>query len=175
MPTPDKAFELIFRDNHRMITSYLYSLTGNWEQALDLTQEVFLIAYRKMDEFDSTRSLSAWLRGIAKNLSRNAIRKTNRARMFLVEGEELDELYVAVDDPDADGTWEERLLGLDKCLDKLPASQRRVVNLFYLENKSAREVSSMLGVVEKTVFQFLWQARRNLRQCLRSRVQEGNP
>jgi len=175
MPTNDQAFELIFRDNQRMITAYLYSLTGDWEQSLDLTQEAFIIAHRKMAEFDATRSLAAWLRGIAKNLARNAIRKTHRTRLIMVEGEELDELFVAVEQLDANGTWEERLRHLEPCLAKLPASQRRVVDLFYREEKSARDIAGLTGVVEKTVFQFLWQARRNLRQCLQARVQEAAP
>ncbi len=162
----DKAFEIIFREYHRMITAYLYSLTGNWENALDLTQEVFVIAYRKMDEFDPTRSIAAWLRGIAKNLARNAIRKDNRARLFVVEGIEIDEVFQLMDQGSSDGNWEERLAALRECLGKLPGSQRQAVELFYQGEKSARDVAATLGVLEKTVFQFLWHARRNLRQCI---------
>lgn len=162
----DKAFELIFREYNRMLTAYLYSLTGNWDTALDLTQDAFVVAYRKMGEFDSSRSLAAWLRGIARNLARNAVRKERRSRQYLMDGSEMDEVFAVLDDSALDAAWEDRVQALQACLDKLPERQRQAIELFYQREKSARETAGNLGVMEKTVFQFLWQARRNLKGCI---------
>lgn len=168
----DKAFEIIFGEYNRMITAYAYSLTGDWDLALDLTQDAFVVAYKKMDDFDPSRSIAAWLRGIVKNLARNALRKASRSRLFLMEGHEIEETFAAIDERDDGGNWEEHVGALQQCLEKLPPRQRQAVDLFYLSEKPARDVAGVLGVLEKTVFQFLWQARKSLRQCMNTVMQQ---
>ncbi len=162
----DKAFELIFRDYHRMVTAYLCTLVGNEEEALDLTQEVFLVAYRRMKEVDPGQSIGAWLRATAWNLASNALRKTRRHRLSMLQGPEIERTFAALDGVLMDRRWDERLEALDRCLERLPDAQRRSVDLFYRAGESARAIARKLGVLEATVFQFMWQARRNLRRCI---------
>lgn len=163
----EKSFELIFHEHNKMITSYLYSLTGNWAEAADLAQETFVVAYRKIDEFDPQRSVAVWLRAIAKNLARNAVRKAYRHREVLMDGDLMEEVYGALDQPSGHGKWEESLSALEGCLGKLPEKQRQVVDMHYGDDKAARYISETIGVLERSVFQLLWQARNNLKDCLR--------
>ena len=161
----DKRFEAVFHEHNRMVSSYLYSLMGNWEEAVDLTQETFLTAYRRQAEFDPSRPVGPWLRGIARNLARNSLRKKNRHRQFLVDGTEIDNLY-ALFDSGMDDLWEDRLAALDWCIERLPNQQGKAVNLFYRSGMTARSVAESLGVLEGTVFHLMWLARKNLRKCI---------
>lgn len=162
----DKAFELIFREYNRMVTAYLYSLVGDAHEALDLTQEVFVVAYRKLREFDPDHSIAAWLRSIAWNLAANALRSSRRRRLMPLASGQLDHAFVLFDGPESDRAWEDRLEALDRCLERLPDGQQKAVNLFYRAGASCREIARTLGVVENTVFQWMWQARKNLKKCI---------
>ena len=165
----DKAFEMIFREYNRMVTAYLLSLVGDGDRALDLTQEVFLLAYTKMmDEYDPTRSIGAWLRAIARNLARNALRRERRHRLVLLDGGDIDRLFSVFDRAQPDLIWEERLASLDPCIAALPDRQREVVDRFYRGHQPARAIAQVIGILEKSVFQLMWHARSNLRRCIES-------
>ncbi|MBN1670388.1 MAG: sigma-70 family RNA polymerase sigma factor [Kiritimatiellae bacterium] len=167
----DRAFELIFREHNRMITAYLHSVVGDWEAALDLTQDVFVTAHRRMHTFDPERSIGAWLRGIARKLAGNWLKKRRRHRECLVAGNDIDEVFALFDSPASDERWDDRLRALDECLGRLPENQRKVVDLFYMARATAKEIAQKLAVVEKSVFQTVWRARRNLHRCIQQTLQ----
>ncbi|MBN1669480.1 MAG: sigma-70 family RNA polymerase sigma factor [Kiritimatiellae bacterium] len=173
----DKAFELVFREHNRMVTAYLHTLTRDWGVALDLTQEVFVVAYRKLDEFDPTKSVGAWLRGIARNLARNALRREFRRREFLWDGNEIDHMFACFDqaaDPAAGGgPWEDRLQALHACMARLPGRQRKVIDLFYRLGQKARQIAASLGIQEQTVFRLACRARQSLRVCIENLTRQG--
>ena len=162
----EKSFEIIFHEYNAMITAYLHSLVGDWHEAVDLTQETFVVAYRKMDDFDPNKPLGAWLRGIARNLGRNAIRKKYRHREFLVEGQAIEGLYQALESAERAEGWETRLAALDHCMKALPDKQRTAVDLHYKDGHAASVVARALGILEKSVFQLLWHARNSLKTCV---------
>ncbi|MBA4388944.1 MAG: hypothetical protein C0404_13260 [Verrucomicrobia bacterium] len=164
----EKSFELIFHEHNKMIVSYLYSLVGNRQDAADLAQETFVIAYRKMDQFSPEKSVAAWLRGIAKNLARNSIRKVYRHREVLLEGNTIENLFEGLERQAGTEKWESSLAGLEKCMEKLPEKQRQAIDMHYLSEKSAKNISESMGVLERSIFQLLWQARNNLKNCVRS-------
>jgi len=171
----DEAFELIFREYGRMVTAYLYGLVGNADESLDLTQETFVVAYRKMKGAAIGQSLAAWLRTIARNVASNALRKDRRHRSLLTEAGRLGRVFSLFDSVEADQTWDERLKALDDCLERLPDAQNRAVDLFYRAGESSREIGRKLGVLESTVFQMMWQARKNLRRCIETRAAVPSP
>lgn len=162
----DRAFELIYLDHSPMILAYLLSLTGHRAKAEDLTQETFLVAYRKMEDFDPSRSIAGWLRGIAHNLARNALRKDGLRSEILMGGDEQERVFSRFDRVRSDDPWEKRLSALDRCLGRLPARQGEVVHRYYQEAQPARSIAEALGILERTVFQLIWQARNNLRRCI---------
>lgn len=168
----EKSFELIFHEHSRMITAFLYSLLGDWAEAADLAQETFVVAYRKMDGFDPEKSLPAWLRGIARNLARNAIRKRYRHREFLVESDTMEEMYAALEEPPKSEGMQDSIAALTQCIEKLPDKQREVVQLHYEERQPAKLVAKAIGVLERSVFQLLWHARNNLRDCIMSLLKQ---
>jgi len=170
----DHAFELIFREYNRMITAYLYGLVGDADEALDLTQETFVVAYRRIRDCDPSQSLAAWLRSIAWNQAANSLRRKRRHRDLLAEAGQVSRAFELFDRLEPDRPWEERLRALDDCMKRLPDAQRRAVDLFYRDGETGREIGTKLGVLENTVYQTMWQARKNLRGCIERRT-GGSP
>jgi len=73
--TVDTYFEEIFKRYRERVTSWCYKTTKDRDRALDLTQEVFLKAFRNVRTFRGDSQLSTWLYVIARNHCLNAVKK----------------------------------------------------------------------------------------------------
>ena len=81
-----KRFEELVKEHHASLRVFVRSLGVAADWVDDLAQDAFVEAYRKLDTFDVNRDFGKWLRGIARNLVRNELRKENRHRRILHEG-----------------------------------------------------------------------------------------
>jgi len=170
----DKAFDILIRDYHEMVFCYLLSFVEDRHEAEDLTQEAFVVAYRKLDTFEQDRNFGAWVRGIARNLARSQRRKSRRLAFM-----ELDQLEQHVESSFAQpadalrNMWQDRLTALSECLGKLDDVARKVVELFYAQHTAAREIAEQLGMGLEAVWQRLSRARRGLKVCIDGEVARG--
>lgn len=134
--------------------------TVGTESAQDVTQEVFLAAWRARDRFDPSRgTLVAWLIGIAKNKVLDSLRRTQ----LHVVGD-ADQL-ADVGGHDHVETTANRML-LAAALDKLPERARMVMELAYLEDLTHDQIALRtalpLGTVKSDIRRSLDRLRRNL-------------
>lgn len=79
-----KAFEILVRENARMLTTYLRSLVHDEAAVDDLFQETMVVAWRRLDECDLSRPFSPWLRGIASRFVMAHYRKRKQQPAFRV-------------------------------------------------------------------------------------------
>jgi RNA polymerase sigma-70 factor (ECF subfamily) len=141
-----------------------------WGEAIELAQDSFSEAWltRQSCRGDWTDSevFGRWLRGVALNKYRNWARGRwrRRLRMVSLEGADWESLAAPADPEPSDD-----LQALRRAIERLPARQRQVVLMHYLEETSVNEVAALLSVTPKTVEGRLYQARRTLRRLL------GNP
>ncbi len=151
---------------------------GDREEALDLTQEVFIHAYQAYDHFRGESQVFTWLYRITVNLWKNRIKQLQREREHRWEilPDELDE-----EEEDAEPfEWEdtrlspERLLeqkelaeAIQKAIDELPEEQRIALVLCDLEGLSYKEIAQVLGCSVEAVKSRLFRARSTLRKKLR--------
>jgi len=161
------AFDVLVVRHQRSIQRVCYRFTGNTEDAADLTQEVFVKAYRSLPRFRGTSAFSTWLYRIAVNacLSFKASRK-NRA-------DEWDEDYdIAAEGPSAEESLDASLNAetVRKALDTLPEKQRVTVIMKVLEERTHAEVAEILGSNVGTVKANLFFAIRNLRKQLSTQL-----
>lgn len=157
------AFDVLVLRHQRSIQRVCYRFTGNAEDAADLTQDVFVKAYRSLPKFRGTSAFSTWLYRIAVNacLSFRASKK-NRF-------EEWDENHdVAVEGPGVEEALDARISaeGVREALETLPERQRLTVIMKVLEERTHAEVAEILGSNVGTVKANLFFAIRNLRQKL---------
>src|SRR5206468_8196142 len=111
-------------------------MLGSFQEAEELTQDVFLAAWRKGDRFDATRGrLSTWLMAIGHNLAIDRLRhRTGAARPPLVLVDEM---------PDPPVSHEDQLLDREtarRALEGLSATERELLSLAYFQGWTAREI-----------------------------------
>lgn len=157
------AFDGLVLRHQKAIQRVCYRFTGNTEDAADLTQEVFVKAYRSLPKFRGTSAFSTWLYRIAVNacLSFKASRK-NRA-------EEWDGDHdIVAEGPSAEDSLDSRMNAetVRAALETLPEKQRMTVIMKVLEERTHAEVAEILGSNVGTVKANLFFAIRNLRKHL---------
>jgi RNA polymerase sigma-70 factor (ECF subfamily) len=161
-------------DEHRgMVFGLGFQLLGNYDEALDLSQEVFLRVFRTIGRFRGGATLRTWIYRIVVNGARNRQRWFQRhRRAFLVQ---LDAYVEDHGDPvaDANGASPERALNRVEAgrrlwagLARLSLEQRTALVLRELHGMSYVEVGYTLGVTTSAVKSRLSRARETLRREL---------
>jgi RNA polymerase sigma-70 factor (ECF subfamily) len=165
------AFEGIVREHYALIVSFAAALLGDRAEAEDLAQEVFIVAYRRMREFDATRPAGPWLCGIARRLALNASRK--RRPVLYLDDERLGwlERTCVRSGRQPGGT---RQAALDECLALLEEGERRIIELRYREGRSCEEIGTRLETGPAGVTKRLYRIRRKLADCVTRRLGGGH-
>jgi RNA polymerase sigma factor (sigma-70 family) len=144
----DDAIRALYARFSRPVYSMGMRLLGTREAAEELTQDVFVTAWRKAARFDATRGrLSTWLRTIAHNLAVDRLRReTGVTRPTLVLVDEV---------PDAPGIDEEDVLlerdAAMRALSSLSDAERTLLARAYFRGLTAREIAESDGIPLGTV------------------------
>lgn len=155
------AFEPIVQRYQRILFSVAYRMLGNYDDALDATQNAFIKAYQGLDGYDPKRRFFSWIYRIAVNECLNA----RRARR---PGEQLDDRLPDVEaGPQELVEHGERSANIDAALVKLSEEHRLVLVLRHFADLSYSEMSEALGIPEKTVKSRLFEARNRLGELLK--------
>lgn len=167
----EKAFKILVEQYHRMLFYYILSITNDRHVAEDLTQEAFLVAYRRIEIFDETRDFGAWIRGIGRKLVLAQQRKSKRAKFMQMQyvnsALENNFLEANVSSPNL---WEERMDALRHCLKKADTGLRKIIELYYVKNFDPRSISALLGKSVEAVRQALYRARTSLKLCIDNEI-----
>jgi len=167
-----KAFAILFNQYSGIVYQTAYGILENHEDAEDITQEVFVLAYKKLHTLRAQTSIRGWLYRIAVNLCNEHLRREHRRRNLfsqwlqgkshleaskpqeIIEQEELDEI-------------------LSSAVLQLPNTQRAVFVLRYFQELSYQEISDILGCTEKSARANYYYAIKNLRSKLNGYVKKG--
>lgn len=159
------AYAQLMRRHQNRIFRHLLNLTGSREEALELSQEVFLKAWEALPAWRPEAQFHTWLYRIASNLAYDLLR-----RRRIVSYEPLADDY---DVPADEAGPQERLqasqamAALDAALARLPPDQREIVLLREVEGLSYDELAATLGIDEGTVKSRLARGRAALAQAFR--------
>ena len=161
-----KAFEILVRRHHRRLLGYAISILGDENTARDVVQDAFVVAHRRLDDFDTSSDFGAWMRGIVRNRCHEVHRA--ESRLVLVETSTLEAVEQQHQDWDVSEAEHNRcvLRALHGCLAKLPEPLLQVVNLFYMQMLSGAEVAHRIGREQATIRKRLQRARQNLSDCI---------
>ena len=158
-----QAFERLYRDNERKVFALCLRMSSDGALAEELTQEVFVRAWRKLGSFRGDSAFSSWLYPLAVNvaLSERRSRRRRDARIF------------ATDDPAGleRAPWTPRPeagFDLQKAMAALPPGARAVFVLHDVEGRTHDEIAAMLNLATGTSKAQLFRARRLLREALGS-------
>jgi RNA polymerase sigma-70 factor (ECF subfamily) len=160
------AFGLIVDRHQRAVYAVCYRFAGNHEDARDLTQEVFLRAYRALRTFKARSSLGTWLYRIAVNTSLNRVQARRVPTDALLSDRHLDAQSTA---PDAELVAEERRAAVRAAIAQLPPRQRATLILRVYQELPHEEIARALGSSVGAVKANFFHALRNLRRALEGR------
>jgi RNA polymerase sigma-70 factor (ECF subfamily) len=156
-----EAFSGLVDKYKKVVYNAAYRITGNLDDANDVTQTVFLRAYEHLHRYSPRYKFFSWLYKIAVNESINLC---NRRKSH----EEVREDVVGGHhDGYDDGDRAERQQGVEAALLELTDDYRVVIVLFHLQELSYQEISYILDVPVKTVKSRLYTARQQLKEILK--------
>lgn len=165
------AFEPIVRAYRTRAYHYALSLLGNHEDALDLSQEAFVKAFRALPTFDLDRPFLPWFLRILRNRCLNYLSSRARRadRPGTAEGlTVLDLLPSGADDPARAARRRERAAQVRAAIQALSAEHREIVFLRHFEDLSYASIAEVLSLPIGTVMSRLFNARRQLAAVLKS-------
>lgn len=147
-----------------IVTRYMHSayyialgFVHNQQDALDISQEAFIRAFRKLKRFDLDRCFFPWFYKLLKNLCLDHIRRRRRLSEVPLEG-----MQVQAEDTEDRETKEILWRGIEK----LSLEQKEIIILRYFRQYSYQEIAEMTGKPIGTVMSTLYYAKKKLKVVL---------
>ncbi|HSM52137.1 MAG TPA: RNA polymerase sigma factor [Thermoanaerobaculia bacterium] len=159
------AFDALMRRHERLVFRFLWSFAGGREEALDLTQIVFLKAWRALGSFRGEASFRSWLLRIAHHEGLNRVRGAGR-RGTAVAVEEEGEAFAAPAGQEEELLERERRGRLRRALAGLHERYRQPIELRYFHRLPIREIAGVLGTSEAMTKNLLFRGLRHLRRAV---------
>jgi len=171
-----EAFGLLAKKYQRKVYEIAYRFTQNVDEASDLSQEVFIKAYRALPNFESSSKFYTWLYRIAYNAGIDYTRRRKNRPEHLFPDEFPNDqqlLHPRVTDDQIVSTTEASEIQdqIKQAIEKLPLRQQQVFVLRYYQDLPLREIGDILGLRIGTVKAQLFNSIRKLRQLLADYVQ----
>lgn len=167
----DLFTELVARYERRVI-NYVYRITRRYEDAHDLTQEIFVKVFLALDRYDPKYQFSTWLFRIAQNSAIDTLRKKTIAEVPFARPTEEEpggkEREFADEGVSPYRAVKNKQLGaaIEKAVEDLPADYRELIQLRHYAELSYEEIASMKKLPLGTVKNKLFRARNMLKESL---------
>jgi RNA polymerase sigma-70 factor, ECF subfamily len=162
------GFEELVRRYQRPISAYVYRMVGDYEAALDLTQEIFIKVYGSLARYRSEFKFSTWIYKIAHNCAVDHLRRNNGREQSLVSGVEGDHYELPLEShgpsPEQESEREERRIEIEGVVRSLPAAYRELIILRHSQDLTYEEIMEVTGMPLGTVKNRLFRAREMMRQ-----------
>jgi RNA polymerase sigma-70 factor (ECF subfamily) len=162
------SFEELVRRYQRPISAYVYRMVGNYESALDLTQEIFIKVYSSLNRYRAEFKFSTWIYKIAHNAAVDHLRRTATREQSLVIGNDGDQFDLPIESsslsPEQESEQRERRVEIETVVRALPANYRELIILRHSQDLSYEEIVEVTGLPLGTVKNRLFRAREMMRQ-----------
>lgn len=147
-------------DKHKALAyNVAYRIIQNSEDAKDITQNAFLKALENLSTFRQESKFSTWLYRIVYNEAMMSVRKRKKNLEF------SDATFVDLrQEEDAQPDTAEMQFALNKAIEKLNPRERTVIDLFYLGEKSIKEIRKITGMSTSNVKVVLHRTREKLKK-----------
>lgn len=171
------AFETLVLEYEKNVYNIALRMTGNSEDAADMTQEAFIKAYNSLQSFRGDSKFSVWLYRIVSNVCLDFLRSKNRRPTVSLSVEDDDGEDAQLDVADESQSPElllDRKLTRDSVrrgLDSLPPDYRQILLLREIQGLSYDEIAHALSLEVGTVKSRIFRARKRLCTFL---IDDGN-
>ena len=164
------AFECLYRSHCKRVYAVCLRMVGNTADAEDLTQEAFLLLYRKLHTFRGESAFSTWLHRLVVNTVLMRLRKKSLPVVSMGTGPAPDgetpplNADIAASDLLLEGSIDR--INLGRCIAQLPVGSRAIFVLHDIQGYQHHEIAEMLGRSEGVSKSQLHRARKRLRELL---------
>src|SRR2546425_4546462 len=169
----EACFEELVRRYQRPIAAYVYRMVGNYDAALDLTQEVFIKVYNSLARYRSEFKFSTWIYKIAHNSAIDHLRRHAVRDQALTSGIDSERRELAIESrrltPEQESEREERRSEIESVVRLLPSTYRELIVLRHSHDLSYDEIAEVTGLPLGTVKNRLFRAREAMRDHLLQR------
>jgi len=180
---PDRAFQMLMNAFRDRVYLFCLRAAANADDAQDLAQETFIRVWKGLENFRGDSSLTTWIYRIAWNVSASYLERKGNAPDMVGYEEEEDEdetPRIVVSTEDSGFKDFENRQFLETLFQKIPASHRLVLTLYYLQEQTYEEISAVTGWPMGSVKATLHRAKARLREAALTemkgeRVTEGLP
>jgi RNA polymerase sigma factor (sigma-70 family) len=167
------CFEELVRRYMKAIFNFAYRMTGNYAEADDVAQDVFVQVYRSLPTMRTDLPFKAWLYVVARNKCLDVLKRKRALTFSAIEDPERGESpldRLADPDPVPEQLFERADLQrvLREAIEQLPEKYRSVVAMRYASGLTFAEIGEALGLPENTVKTHFQRAKAALRQSLES-------
>lgn len=159
------AFSVLVHKYQDMVYAYAFQKVRNDADAKDIVQEVFLRAFRHLDQLRCPHQFRTWLYTIMSNECKRWLARIAKSRQRETGLEDAAEADLQVE-PEHVRELAEWQVNLEQAIAELPEDNRVVVSMFYMSECSLKEVGKFLGVSANTVKGKLHRARQQLGRTL---------
>lgn len=165
----EEHFEELVRRYQRAIVAYVYRMVGDYEAALDLTQDVFIRVYNSLNRYRPEYKFSTWIYRIAHNaaidhLRRHGTARTGDLKNSTAEGETYEKpLASAAPTPEQESERSERRAEIEEVVQALAPAYRELIVLRHAHDMSYDEIAEVTGLPLGTVKNRIFRAREAMR------------
>ncbi len=164
------AWETIVQTYKRKVFNIAYRFVGTYDEAEDLTQEIFLKVFRSLGTFDRRANFQTWLISVSRNYCIDRYRSGRRDRELFAR--EVDPSTVQAEapglNPQARVELQDRVALLREAMSVLSPTLRTAVLLRDIHELSYQEIAARLGVAEGTVKSRINRGRAELARQIRA-------
>ena len=167
------AMQVLFARHHVRIYRFVLRLVRNEATAEELISEVFLDVWRQAGKFEGRSAVSTWMLSIARFKALSVLRRRPEEEL---DDETAGAIEDHADDPEVALAKKDKGAVLRKCLTRLSAEHREIIDLVYYNEKSVEEVAGIVGIPEATVKTRMFYARKKLSELLKEQgIDRGWP
>lgn len=170
----ESGFEELVRRYQRPIAAYVYRMVGDYDSALDLTQEVFIKVYNSLGRYRSEYKFSTWIYKIAHNAAIDHLRRHTAREQSLSNSDVPERQEIVLESrrltPEQESERNERCSEIETVVQLLPHAYRELIVLRHSHDLSYDEIAEVTGLPLGTVKNRLFRAREAMREQL---VQRG--
>ena len=166
----EASFEELVRRYQRPIAAYVYRMVGDYDAALDLTQEVFIKVYNSLARYRSEFKFSTWIYKIAHNAAIDHLRRYAVREQAVTSGFDTEHRDTPVEGrrltPEQESERKERRSEVELVVEMLPRAYRELIVLRHSHDLSYDEIAEVTGLPLGTVKNRLFRAREAMRDLL---------
>jgi RNA polymerase sigma-70 factor (ECF subfamily) len=157
------AFEALVRSVQRAVYGLALRLLNSEAEASEVSQEAFLRAYQNLHRYDEERPFDLWVMAITRNLCLDLLRR--RTKLRTEELEPMKEVLASGEASQEEGAIaRQERQSLEEAMATLSVEDREVLALYYVQQRTTKEIAQILGCAPGTIMARLFRAREKLRK-----------